>query len=175
MTRVDKGVTAADPIWDLGGRDDLRVPKNVCGVVWALDVGKGGAGGPEGEFVANHASALLAGRPEGGRCADEGLANPDNLAWIPGTGTLAIAEDSSLHVNDALWLYDVGAKALTRVLTAPVGAEVSGLRWTAGVGPFDYLSVSVQHPFADGGGSADELHSIAGVLGPFPSLGSVGP
>lgn len=170
MTRVDKGVTAADPTWDLGGRDDLRVPKNVCGVVWALDVGRGAPGGPEGDFVANHATALLSGSPEGDMCAEDGLANPDNLAWIAGTGTLAIAEDSSLHGNDALWFYDLGKQELTRVLTAPVGAEVSGLRWTPGVGPYAYLSVSVQHPFSRGGASTpDELHSTAGVLGPFPT------
>lgn len=171
MTRVDKGVTPADPTWDLAGRDDLRVPKNVCGVVWALDLGKGAPGGPEGDFVANYARILVAGRPEGDMCAEDGLANPDNLAWLDGTGTLAIAEDSSLHVNDALWLYDLGAGGLTRVLTAPVGAEVSGLRWTPGVGPYDYLSVSIQHPFSDGGASAPEdLRSTAGVLGPFPSV-----
>lgn len=170
MTRVDKGVTGGDPTWDLGGRDDLRVPKNPCGVVWALDVGAGPAGGPAGDFVATHASIVVAGRPQGAVCADDGLANPDNLAWIPGTSTLAIAEDSHLHANDALWLYDLGKQQLTRVLTAPVGAEVSGLRWTAGVGGFDYLSVSIQHPFSDGGGATpDERRSTAGVLGPFPS------
>lgn len=170
MTRIDKGVTAGDPTWDLGGRDDLRVPKNVCGAVWALDVGKGAPGGPGGDFVAKHARILVQGKPEGEVCADDGLANPDNLAWITGTGTLAIAEDSSLHVNDALWFYDIGKQQLTRVLTAPVGAEVSGLRWTPGVGPYAYLSVSVQHPFSDGGArTPEELHSTGGVLGPFPS------
>ncbi|MSP54655.1 MAG: DUF839 domain-containing protein [Myxococcales bacterium] len=169
MTRMDKGVTAADPIWDAAGRDDLNEQRNLCGGVWAMDVGTGPPGGPQGEYVATRASLLLAGQPDGDRCADDGIANPDNLAWLTGMGTLAVAEDTGRHVNNALWLYDVQSKGLTRAMTVPRGAEVSGLRWTEGVGGYSYLSVSVQHPLSkDPAATEAERHSIAGVYGPFP-------
>lgn len=169
MTRIDKGVTQADPAWDMASQDHLKVDRNVCGGVWALDLGVGPADGPGGAFVAHHAQLLVTGRPEGEACANDGIANPDNLAWIGGTGTLAIAEDSGRHANNMLWFYDVQAARLTRVLTAPTGGEVSGLRWTEDVGGYSYLSVSVQHPFRrDPQAAEDAKHSIAGVLGPFP-------
>lgn len=154
-----------------GARDDLALDRNPCGGVWALALGRGPAGGPDGDWVATAARPLLEGTPEGSGCRLDGLANPDNLAWIAGAGTLAIAEDTERHPNAALWFYDVARQQLTRVLTAPPGAEVSGLRWTAGVEGHNFLSVAVQHPWEGvSGATADQLHSTAGVLGPFPDL-----
>ncbi|MDP2310675.1 MAG: DUF839 domain-containing protein [Pseudomonadota bacterium] len=170
MTRFETGATAADPAWDAGGPDDLHLPRNRCGGVWRLSLGEGTAEGPSGPHVAGAATLALAGIERDEGCADEAIANPDNLEWIAGAGTLAIAEDTGHHLNNALWFYDVRGRALAKVLEAPPGAEVSGLRWTAGVAGWSYLSVSIQHPFGDDpDATAEERHSIAGVLGPFPA------
>jgi len=170
VSKIANGATAAHPVWDKGGRDDIRLPANRCGEVWELKLGAGPADGPGGAFVATTARTLLAGVEEGKACAVDGIANPDNLAWIAGAGTLAIAEDTGNHANNALWFYDLDAARLTRVLTVPLGAEVSGLRWTPDVGGKSYLSVAIQRPFADDPTATDEQkRSTAGVLGPFPA------
>jgi secreted PhoX family phosphatase len=170
VSRIANGATAAHPVWDKGGRDDVRLPANRCGSVWRMDLGEGAAVLPSGPYVVTAARALVTGVEEGKACATDAIANPDNLAWIPGTGTLAIAEDTGHHVNNALWFYDLHRSALVRVLTAPVGAEVSGLRWTPDVAGRSYLSLAIQRPFADEPTATDDQkHSIAGVLGPFPA------
>ena len=59
-----------------------------------------------------------------GNLADpERLANPDNLKFSETLRTLFIGEDSSLHVNNFLWAYNVDSGTLTRVLSVPAGAE----------------------------------------------------
>lgn len=166
MSRFDGIALPEEPVV---GRDDLRLPPNRCGGVWRLGLAAP-ADGPSGPFVATSATLVLAGVERDGGCDADGIANPDNLEWIAGAGTLAIAEDTDHHTNNALWFYDLEARALTRVLTAPLGAEVSGLRWTPDVNGWSYLSVSIQHPFGDDDTAPEaERRSIAGVLGPFPA------
>lgn len=182
VSSVDAGMTANHPEWDAGGPDHLRLASNPCGMVVALRLAGGvrDAGGApiDSPWVATAATPAVTGRPTGERACDpEGIANPDNLAYLPGSGLLAIAEDTSRHENAALWLADVETGALVRVLTAPLGAEVSGLAWTPDVNGWGYLSTTIQHPFSSfrgktwpGGATPEERRSIAGVLGPFPSL-----
>lgn len=164
------GGSAAGP-W-AAGRDDLRLTENRCGGVLRLDLGPSPAGGPGGEWVAGRAAVALAGVPEGEGCSADSIANPDNLAWIAGAGTLAVAEDSPHHANNALWFHDPTLGTLARVLTVPLGAEVSGLHWTPDIGGHGYLSVAVQGPFSnDPSAPAEAKRSVAGVLGPFPGTG----
>jgi secreted PhoX family phosphatase len=168
MTRFEGPALASTP--PDRAPDDLRLSPNRCGGVWQLVLGNGGPGGPSGPYVAATATLAVAGIEQDGACDADAIANPDNLAWIDGAGILAIAEDTGHHTNNALWFYDLESRSLTRVLTAPVGAEVSGLRWTAGVGRWSHLSVSIQHPFQDDPAAADaERRSVAGTLGPFPA------
>jgi secreted PhoX family phosphatase len=163
MSRVSGPALAGEP-----GPDHLRLPPNRCGLIWQLSFGQA-PNGPSGPYVATRASVALAGVEAGEHCAADGIANPDNLEWIAGAGTLAIAEDTPHHTNNVLWLYDVEAAALTRALTAPVDAEVSGLRWTPDFGGHGYLSVSIQGPFrGDESAPPEDRRSIAGVFGPFP-------
>jgi secreted PhoX family phosphatase len=167
LTRYEGPALAGEPA--NGARDDLALPANPCGGVWGLDLGTPAPGGPTGPWVASVARPWVEGQPEGSACRLDGIANPDNLAWLNGGGTLAIAEDTSRHPHAALWFFDVASRTLTRTMTAPPGAEITGLRWTPDVGGRGFLSVAIQHPWEGHPQVSEELrHSIAGVLGPFP-------
>ncbi len=51
------------------------------------------------------------------------VANPDNLKFSETLRTLFIGEDSSQHVNNYLWAYNVDTKKLALLLSTPAGAE----------------------------------------------------
>ena len=61
------------------------------------------------------------------------IANPDNLKFSEKMRTLFIGEDSSQHVNNFLWAYNVDTKELSRLLSTPAGAEIDRActRWTS--------------------------------------------
>ena len=76
----------------------------------------------------------------------EKLGNPDNLKFSEKLRTLFIGEDSGMHVNNFLWAYNVDTKALTRLLSCPVGAESTGLHAVDQVNGFTYIASNFQHP-----------------------------
>ena len=45
-------------------------------------------------------------------CSVNGIANPDNITYLPGQNVLAIGEDTGLHPNDFVWSFDIGSGAL---------------------------------------------------------------
>jgi secreted PhoX family phosphatase len=49
------------------------------------------------------------------------------------------------HHYDGLPCFDVLAESLTRILSAPIYAEVTG-QWMSYIGDFAYLTVAMQHP-----------------------------
>ena len=51
------------------------------------------------------------------------VANPDNLKFSEKLRTLFIGEDSSQHVNNFLWAYNVDTQALSRLMSAPLVAS----------------------------------------------------
>jgi hypothetical protein len=57
--------------------------------------------------------AILYGTPlatpdaDGNKCDLNGISNPDNIHYT--NGILFIAEDTSSHLNNVLWAYDVDA------------------------------------------------------------------
>ena len=55
------------------------------------------------------------------------MANPDNLKFSETLRTLFIGEDSSTHVNNFVWGYNVDTKQLSRLMSMPSGAEATGL------------------------------------------------
>jgi secreted PhoX family phosphatase len=86
-----------------------------------------------------------------------------------------VGEDSAEgHRNDAVWAYDLGTKALTRVQTTPYGAETTGVYFYPDVDGFGYLMSVVQHPYGESDqdmlvkGSGDE-RAYTGYIGPFPA------
>ena len=109
----------------------------------------------------------------GNTCDVDGIANPDNLAYIKGLNTLIIAEDSDDgHQNDVVWAMDLASSALTRILSTPYGAEATSIDWYPNVNGHAYLMAVVQHPY----GETDQdklkdpadVHGMVGYIGPFP-------
>ncbi|MES2151532.1 MAG: alkaline phosphatase PhoX [Pseudomonadota bacterium] len=73
------------------------------------------------------------------------VANPDNLKFSEKMRTLFIGEDSSTHVNNMLWAYNVDTKALTRLATMPAGAEATGLHVVDDLNGWTYIMSNFQH------------------------------
>jgi hypothetical protein len=71
---------------------------------------------------------------------------PDNLKFSEKLRTLFIGEDSSYHVNNFLWAYNVDTKVLSRVASMPSGAEATGLGVVDDLNGWTYITSNFQHP-----------------------------
>ena len=113
-----------------------------------------------GEWVASSMAGYVMGRrkPSGqsvgayDKCDTERLANPDNIKYSPAMRTLFIGEDSSNHLNNFLWAHNVDNHQTTRILSAPIGGELTGLQVVPNVDGYAYLMTNIQHP-----GAANDL------------------
>lgn len=175
MSEVSKGMEDGSK-QDKGGRNDIRLAKNACGAVYQLDLAE--------NFQATSAKAIIAGKPltypegsdyAGNECDIDGIANPDNLTYIPGYNTLIIGEDTGEgHQNDAIWSMNLETAALTRVFSTPYGSETTSPYWYPDVNGHGYLMAVVQHPYGES--DEDKLQDAAdaqayvGYIGPFPAL-----
>lgn len=177
MSEITKSMVAEAGVPE--ALDTLRLDPNPCGVIYAGALQSGVSDTDGAAIGSDHVQVdffpVLVGAAtvDARRCDVNGMANPDNIAYLPGHGLLMIAEDTSRHDINVLWAFDVEAPEadLVRVLTVPPGAEVSGIRWYRDVGGHGYLTVAAQHPFIGlDGATTDERRSVAGILGPFPPL-----
>jgi uncharacterized protein len=116
------------------------------------------------------------GQPQGAydKCDTERLANPDNLKYSSVMRTLFIGEDSGQHLNNFLWAYNIDTGNLTRILSAPAGAEHTGLQVVADVNGRAYIMGNIQHP-----GAANDLKQYpdsikVGLRARVDQRGSVG-
>jgi secreted PhoX family phosphatase len=73
------------------------------------------------------------------------IGNPDNLKFSEKMRTLFIGEDSSQHVNNFLWAYNVDTKALARVMSIPAGGESTGLHAVDELNGWTYVMSNFQH------------------------------
>ena len=73
------------------------------------------------------------------------VANPDNLKFSENMRTLFIGEDSSQHVNNFLWAYNVDTKTLSRVMSIPAGGESTGLHAVDELNGWTYIMANFQH------------------------------
>ena len=73
------------------------------------------------------------------------IANPDNLKFSEKMRTLFIGEDSSQHVNNFLWAYNVDTKLLSRVMSIPAGGESTGLHAVDELNGWTYIMSNFQH------------------------------
>jgi secreted PhoX family phosphatase len=124
---------------------DIVVDKNICGCVFEL--------GMDDSYSINSMKGLVCGTPLaeedalGNECDLAGIANPDNVASVHGHGAILIAEDTSKHVNNIMWKYDLDTGALEeRVGAVPTGAEVCSPYFFPDINGFSYLAMVVQHP-----------------------------
>jgi hypothetical protein len=185
----------ASAAYDVGTPNDIKLKFNTCGAVYAYEVGP--AKGIDSKYVLTRAQGLLAGRMTqvidpmsidpatvpayaadspfvNSTCDIDGIANPDNLTFVPGRNVLIIGEDTTDgHQNDAVWAYDLERKELTRIMTTPYGAETTSVYYYPDVQNNSYIVSVVQHPYGES--DSDKLqdpaekHSYFGVIGPLAS------
>ncbi len=195
MSQVSKGMEDASSS-DNGGNNDIRLTKNSCGAVYALDVLSANEtaydsvhGVIASDYVVENMYGIISGAsttyPAGSpyeayTCSVNGIANPDNVTFLSGKNTLVIGEDTGSHPNDFVWSYDLATKKLTRVVSTPYGSETTSPYWYKNINGYGYLSLVTQHPFGEiSSGDVDySLEAIAteeqkqssvGVVGPFKS------
>jgi secreted PhoX family phosphatase len=126
-----------------------------AGAVMALNL-KGGQKDTAGtainsEWMPADTKALLVGTDMAadalGNTADpNNIANPDNLKFSEKMRTLFIGEDSSQHVNNYLWAYNVDTKVLSRIMSIPSGGESTGLHAVDELNGWTYIMSNFQHP-----------------------------
>ena len=165
---------------DKAGPNAIRLNANRCGVVYALDLAPNGAIGSN--YVASNWRALVegvgttypVGSPYAGNtCSVNGIANPDNITFIPEHNTLIIGEDTGTgHQNDVVWSVDMVTRKMTRIQTTPYGAEATSAYWYPNINGFSYLMSVVQHPYGESdsdkaSASAVERRAYVGYIGPI--------
>jgi secreted PhoX family phosphatase len=96
------------------------------------------------------------------------LANPDNLKFSENLRTLFMGEDSTNHMKDCLWAYNVDQPVNwgvnpVRILSTPAGAESTGLHAVDNINGWTYIMSNFQHS-----GDWESVH--AKVLG-VPNAG----
>jgi len=110
----------------------------------------------------------------GNSCELDNISMPDNLTFIPKTGTLIIGEDTSYHQNDVIWAYHLKDKKLTRIQTTPYGSETTSPYYYPDINGFGYLMSVVQHPYGESDQdkvqNPDEKRAYTGYIGPFPVI-----
>ncbi|MBK1649056.1 PhoX family protein [Rhabdochromatium marinum] len=144
--------------YDIGGPNHMRITNgNACGTVYALQL--------DGNYTATHIFPLISGTPmttdygaavdspafDGeNKCDINGIANPDNITYMPGYNTLIIGEDTgSGHQNDMIWAYNFDSHSLTRIQTTPYGSETTSPYFYPNINGFAYLMSVVQHPYGE--------------------------
>ena len=126
----------------------------LAGAVMALNL-KGGQKDDQGAVIASDwmpvdTRALLTGEDIasdalGNTANPDKVANPDNLKFSEAMRTLFIGEDSSQHVNNFLWAYNVDSKQLSRVMSIPSGGESTGLHAVDEINGWTYIMSNFQH------------------------------
>ena len=114
---------------------------------------------------------------EANTCDIDGIANPDNITYIPGYNTLIIGEDTgSGHQNDVIWSMNLGDGSLTRIFSTPYGSETTSPYWYSDVNGHGYLMAVVQHPYGESDedklSDAADARAYVGYIGPFPAMAS---
>jgi secreted PhoX family phosphatase len=143
----------------------ISVPKQlVAGAVMALNL-RGGQKDTAGNAIASEwmpvdTKALLVGEDIsadalGNTGNPDKIANPDNLKFSEKMRTLFIGEDSSQHVNNFLWAYNIDTKVLSRIMSIPAGGESTGLHAVDELNGWTYIMSNFQHP-----GDWGSIHNV---------------
>jgi hypothetical protein len=147
MTRSGKG-------WNAQSNIELSKPLIAGGIMTCKLKGgqKDQAGAPlKSEWVPTTISALIVGEDIaqdslGNLANPTRISNPDNLKFSEKLRTLFIGEDSSTHVNNFIWAYNVDTKKLSRIASMPSGAEATGLGIIDNLNGWTYITANLQHP-----------------------------
>jgi len=140
-----------------GGDDQIRVAGVKAGGVYALPTADGQTDSAGSAIdsalvpVSMSVPSGLLGRDLaeadtlGNSAHPDAIANPDNLYWSPAYSTLFVGEDSGMHTANVFWAWQPGMSAPVRLLSAPAGAELTGLRVIENLGGFAYATTNAQH------------------------------
>lgn len=174
ISAIDRGMMAGfsssrkSSKYDAGGNNDINLAYNPCGAIYEIGFDKSGD-----SMKATSMKSILEGialpkaDKNGNRCHPDHIANPDNIAYISASDTLIVSEDSSRHINNAMWAYQVDKRELTRIATMELDAEATGPYWQQ-IGNFGYISMVSQHPLEKQAVDPSRKESTIGVLGPIP-------
>lgn len=180
MSEVKKGMEN-DSSNDLGGNNHIRVAKNSCGAVYALDVSTSTVKDTSdskisSKYVVENMYSIIEGTPTtyadgvyaSNTCNVNGISNPDNISFLENSNILTIGEDTSSHENNTVWAYNTKTKELTRTFTTPVEAESTSTFWYSDLKyGFGYMSIVTQHP---GSNTTDNGQTALGYIGAFKNL-----
>jgi secreted PhoX family phosphatase len=133
----------------------VSIPKALdAGAVMMLNL-KGGikdtlGGAIDSEWMPVDTKALITGEDIkadalGNTANPDRIANPDNLKFSEKMRTLFIGEDSSQHVNNFLWAYNIDTRVLARVMSIPAGGESTGLHAVDEINGWTYIMSNFQH------------------------------
>jgi len=158
MSRLEKSMADAT-----GVSQDISVKKVVAGAVYAAPLA-GSKTDTDGNainslwvpssmsvpvvsapYVGNLLGEDITADADGNTANVDRIANPDNVKYSETMRTLFIGEDSGMHLNNAVWAYNVDTKALSRILTVPAGAECTGLQAVDNLNGFAYVMSAFQH------------------------------
>ncbi|MEH7443965.1 alkaline phosphatase PhoX [Bacillus sp. JJ1122] len=147
---MEKDTAGKDPA------DHIQLPKIKSGVTYQLNLAGGQTDSSgkriDSKYAASSMEGLLVGEDMakadsyGNTANVDMIANPDNLSYSQAMRTLFIGEDSSMHTNNFVWSYNLDTKELSRVLSAPAGAESTGLFVADNRSGFSYIMSNFQHP-----------------------------
>jgi hypothetical protein len=180
MSEVKKGMEDNGSN-DLGGNNHIRVAKNACGAVYALDISTSSVKDTSdsiisSKYVVKNMNAIIEGTPTtyadgvyaNNTCNVNGISNPDNISFLENSDILSIGEDTSSHENNVVWAYNVKTKELTRTFTTPLEAEATSTFWYSDLKDgFGYMSIVTQHP---GDTTTDNAQTALGYIGAFKNL-----
>lgn len=178
--------------YDGGGNNDIKLPYNKCGAVYALNMNNYVTKDRDGKminssYIPTKMHSLVEGWADNSiaanQCSVDSLANPDNVTYISNTNTLIIGEDTgSGHQNDYVWSYNIDQDKLTRILTTPYGSETTSPYYYNNINGYGYLMTVVQHPYGEGDAvtseenmpstarNVGEMRAYTGYVGPLPVI-----
>ena len=167
-----------------GEPDDIHITENLCGAIYQLDVNS--------SYETTTMKTLIAGASKtynnGVQCDLDKIGMPDNVVMGPTNDYILIGEDSDwvassyknatgnkVHRNDVLWAYDLKNSKLTRILSSPVGAEVTSPMYYRNINGWDYITAVIQHPYNESdtdqaAWNSLDRRAIFGVIGPIPTF-----
>ncbi len=106
--------------------------------------------------------AEISADPLGNTNDPEKISCPDNLKYSEKLRTLFIGEDSGNHVSNFVWAYELDTGRLERLLSAPAGAECTGLHGVDDLNGWTYILSGFQHAGEYTGATVQAVKDAAG-------------
>ncbi|KAI8465628.1 MAG: hypothetical protein J3K34DRAFT_436439 [Monoraphidium minutum] len=159
-TRIAKGMTS-DSQFNYASQDAIRLRENACGGLFAIDL-DAGYSGTLAKLILGGDSLGIASDVK--RCSSNNVRDPEKTEYV--AGNLLIQEGSEARDEAIMWAYNLEDGSLTKILSAPMGTELTGIGANR-IGDSAYLTFTVQQPQAAKG--AAPARGQMGYIGPLPA------